>query len=335
MSGRCSRSASSAISSVARRVPITHALASSAIVPTGSYPSPHILINGVIFPNAPFSVAHSTPSMPSSPRPRRTPGKNALRRPIMAIIQRPASRQARRGERRDKGMACGSAHRLTHRASYPSPSRRILSAGAFHPGEAAIHGAYIPRRFPQLISSAPAHRLIRLTARRPIPAGKQAGKARRRAVIGGSRPSHRIPASACHRPRLAPHVGVRGERRLVPVGSVPSSCSCVSASFAVVKTFQSFLAPCPQPSRQASRTGRSVSVSSLVSAGGKPSVNAPVSVFMAPSIGTAGKQASKQDGSSRLIRLAPRVGWRGGLIRLAASPRSLGSRNGTRERRFG
>ena len=42
------------VSSVARRVPITHALASSAIAHPGPYPPPHILITGVIFPNAPF-----------------------------------------------------------------------------------------------------------------------------------------------------------------------------------------------------------------------------------------------------------------------------------------
>lgn len=116
--------------------------------------------------------------------PRRTPGKtpsaaHASGHHIRAIIQRPAPRQAGRGERRNEGMACGPARCLAYRASLsrcpvlpscPSPFRRIPSAGAFHPGEATIHG--------EVIYSAPfssAH-LIRPTPRRSIRASKQASK---------------------------------------------------------------------------------------------------------------------------------------------------------------
>ena len=95
-------------------------------------------------------------------------------------------------------------------SSCPSPSRRISPAGVFYPGEAAIPG--------EVIYSAPfssAH-LIR-PGSSPHPShgspshpGKQAGKARRRAVIGGSRHRHRIPASSRHRPRLVPRVARAG-----------------------------------------------------------------------------------------------------------------------------
>ena len=53
-------------------------------------------------------------------------------------------------------------------------------------------GAYIPSRFPQLISSAPAHRLIRPTDRRSIRTGKQDG--------GRSSARHRITAPSRLRP---------------------------------------------------------------------------------------------------------------------------------------
>ena len=63
--------------------------------------SPHLLIPGVIFPHAPFSVAH--PFMPPSPRPRRIPGRNALRRPSSwHPSNAPLTRQAGRGEERNE-----------------------------------------------------------------------------------------------------------------------------------------------------------------------------------------------------------------------------------------
>lgn len=201
-------------------------------------------------------------------------------------------------------MACGSARCLTHRASLsrcPRVARRVRRRpAAYRPQGLSIPGrrqfpgrSYIPRRFPQLVLSAPAHRLIRPTALRPIRASKQAGQdgGRSSAVLA---PRHRIPAPSRLRP-VSPLVSAgRGEERLVPVGSVPSSCSCVPASFAVVKAFQSFLDSVPQPSRQASRQGRPVPVPSLVSAGGRPSANAPRIGSRGPSIDTAGKQAGRR-----------------------------------------
>ena len=151
--------------------------------------------------------------------PRRTPGKtpsaaHASGHHIRAIIQRPAPRQAGRGERRNEGMACGPARCLAYRASLsrcpvlpscPSPFRRIPSAGAFHPGEATIHG--------EVIYSAPfssAH-LIRPTPRRSIRASKQASKQGKTA--GGYRrfsvPSS-YPRPDPSSPRLASRVGGRG-----------------------------------------------------------------------------------------------------------------------------
>ena len=221
------------------------------------------------------------------------------------------------------------------RSSCPSPSRRISPVGAFHPGETAIPGEVIysaPFSSAHLIhpgsSPHPSHGS-------PSHPGKQAGRARRRAVIGGSRHRHRIPAPSRLRPvssspRLAPRVGVRGEERLVPVGSVPSSCSCVPASFAVVKAFQSFLGSGPQPSG-ANKQARAARPRSAPRVGGREVIGpSPVSVFVATSIGTADKQTSKTTVSlvpsrppHRLIRLAPRVGGRGGFIRLAVSPSRL------------
>lgn len=82
-------------------------------------------------------------------------------------------------------------------------------------------------RSPQLISSAPAHRLIRPTAYRSIQTGKQAS------WQDGGRSS--IPSSyprpGPSSPRLAPRVGVRGERRLVPIGHSPFHPSRNEASF--------------------------------------------------------------------------------------------------------
>lgn len=105
--------------------------------------SPHLLIPGVIFHHAPFSVAH--PSMPPSSPP--TQDDRAKRPPpplIRAFIQRSVPRQAERGEKRNERMACGS--RSSSRSSSLMGSslrvvaRRILRSpvaylpARFHPG---------------------------------------------------------------------------------------------------------------------------------------------------------------------------------------------------------
>ena len=102
-----------------------------------------------------------------------------------------------------RGWRAVPARCLAHRASwsrcplpvaaYPCPSRRISPARFSIPGRRQFTGgAYIPRRFPQLISSAPAHRLIRPTDRRSIRTGKQDG--------GRSSARHRITAPSRLRP---------------------------------------------------------------------------------------------------------------------------------------
>lgn len=175
-------------------------------------------------------------------------------------------------------------------SSCPSPSRRISPVGAFHPGEAAIPGEVIysaPFSSAHLIhpgsSPHPSHGS-------PSHPSKQAGRARRRAVIGGSRHRHRIPAPSRLRP-VSPLVSACGAKS-VSFPSVPCRhrARASHASFAVVKTFQSFLGSVPQPSRQASRQGRPVPVPSLVSAGGSHRPFSRIG-FRSHAIDTAGTQA--------------------------------------------
>lgn len=82
-------------------------------------------------------------------------------------------------------MACGFP--LVASLIVPRIHRRPVAycpQGLSIPGRRQFPGrSYIPRRFPQLISFAPSHRLIRPTAYRSIRTGKQAGKARRRAIL--------------------------------------------------------------------------------------------------------------------------------------------------------
>lgn len=70
------------------------------------------------------------------------------------------------------------------------------------------------RRSPQLISSAPAHRLIRPTAYRSIRTGKQAG----RQDGGQSSIPSSYPRPGPSSPRLVPRVDGRGEWCLANVG---------------------------------------------------------------------------------------------------------------------
>lgn len=173
--------------------------------------SPHLLIPGVIFPHAPFSVAH--PFMPPSPRPRRIPGRNALRRPSSwHPSNAPLTRQAGRGEERNEGNGV----RFTIVASIVVALVARRRPVAYRPARFYPGGGGNSRG----IYSAPffsAHRLIRPTARRSIRAGGQANSRRQGKPVGqaGGRLSlsapSRIPAPYRHRPRLAPRVGGRDE----------------------------------------------------------------------------------------------------------------------------
>lgn len=88
--------------------------------------SPHLLIPGVIFPHAPFSVAH--PFMPPSSPP--TQDDRAKRPPpplIMASIKRPAHSTSRTRRRTERGEWRAVHDRCLDRrcSRCPPPSRRI------------------------------------------------------------------------------------------------------------------------------------------------------------------------------------------------------------------
>ena len=115
MSGRRSRAASSAISSVARRVSITHA--PPRLVP---YSSAILIATGVISPCAPFSVAHPLiPSSPSRPAAAGYPGKTPSAAPHHAIYPtpRPTTSKTRR-RNGTRGWRAVPDRCLAHRSSW-------------------------------------------------------------------------------------------------------------------------------------------------------------------------------------------------------------------------
>lgn len=172
--------------------------------------------------------------------------------------------------------------------SVPVPPH--IAREVFHPREAAIHrGAYIPSRFPQLISSAPAHRLIRPTDRRSIRTGKQDG--------GRSSARHRITAPS----------------RLRPVSSLVSAGGAKSVS---LLSAGSVSGPrCPRPrsgARHRRRLGPAVITASKQVRAARPR-SAPrigrarshrPTPLVAPS---SARRASKQDGGGLVssARLGP------------------------------
>lgn len=163
--------------------------------------------------------------------------------------------------------------------------------------------AYIPRRFPQLISSVPAYRLIRPTARRSIRASKQARQ-------DGGRSSAVLGPAIVSPPRPV----------IAPVSPLMSACGAKGVSFPS--------APCRHRARafphrspwlkrfnhssprarshhgkQAGKGGPSP-VPPLVPAGGKPSVNAPHIGRRGVPRGSINRHGgvSKQAGGSRSVR---------------------------------
>lgn len=144
---------------------------------------------------------------------------------------------------------------------------------------------YIPRRFPQLILSAPAHRLIRPTALRPIRASKQAGQdgGHSSTALGSVIASPPRPVIAPSRPSC--RTGGANGVSLTSVGAVSGSRFPVSVAWQGMASAR----PRSHPGKQAGKGGPSP-VPPLVSAGG--------AFLVAPSIGTAGKQA----GGSRSVR---------------------------------
>lgn len=181
---------------------------------------PHILITGVIFPNAPFSVAHSTP-MPSSPRPAGHPAKTpSAAHASWQSSQRPAPRQAQRGERRDEKIACWlcSSHRSSCLVSVAAAYRPQC-----FPSRGGVNSrGIIPRRFPQLTTSAPYHRLI-ASSIPPHPSNSPPLNPGKQARQGSGRPSapssYSRLVSSSHRP-VSPLVSAGGAKS-VSFPSVP------------------------------------------------------------------------------------------------------------------
>ena len=187
-------------------------------------------------------------------------------------------------------------HRPTQ-SPLPRVARRVRRRpAAYRPQGLSIPGrrqfpgkSYIPRRFPQLISSAPAHRLIRPTDRRSIRTGKQDG--------GRSSARHRITAPS----------------RLRPVSSLVSAGGAKSVS---LLSAGSVSGPrCPRPrsgARHRRRLGPAVITASKQVRAARPR--------SAPRIGRArshrptplvvpssARRASKQDGGGLVssARLGP------------------------------
>lgn len=196
----------------------------------------------------------------------------------MAIIQRPAhsTSRTRRRTRRGDGVRFPIVVSIVVLIVVALVARRRPIAyrpQGFHPGEAVILGAYIPRRFPQLILSAlgssshpshgsPFHQDERTSKQQED--GKAEGQAGGRLSLSVpslySRPPYRP------HPRLASRIGGRGEGRLAPVDRLGWR-----SRFPIPVARQGMALGSVPPSRQASRQGRPAPVPLLVSARGSPS----------------------------------------------------------------
>lgn len=244
MSGRVSKLARHRRPSVARRAAPSRTLSSHHLIPSCSAAYPHYrrhLSKRAVFGSSFDAHAVIAP-------PRRTPGKNALSRPrIMTSHQgihpnAPPHDKQDEAKDRTRGWRAVPLVASPRRASLSRcPVLLVVSVAVpphiarrgFHPGEAAIPGgSYIPHRFPQLILSAPAHRLIRPTALRPIRASKQAGQdggrssavlapvivSQPRLVFAPSRPSCRLAGRRTSRSRRFRAVIVLVRPRIVRRG---------------------------------------------------------------------------------------------------------------------
>lgn len=211
-------------------------------------------------------------------------------------------------------------HSVLLPAVFAAAQLHIAPQGSI-PGETVILGAYIPRRFPQLISSVlgssshPSHGSLFHQDERT---SKQQEEGKARGQAGGWALALVLALVSS----LVSAGGVNGV-------SFPSAGSVSGSRFPIPVARQGMAIGSTPPSRQASRQGRHAPVPPLVSAGGKPSANAPrIGRRGVPRGPSSERRASKQDGGGprsrppasapfRLIRLIR-------LIRLVSSCRVAG-----------
>ena len=269
MSGRVSKLSRHRRQSVARRAAPSRTLSSHHLIPSCSAAYPHPrrhLSKRAVFGSSFDAHAVIAP-------PRRTPGRNAIS--CTHHGNHPTPRPPTSTTRRKTGRGDSVLALLVSSLIVPCIRRRRIPPRRGFPsrGGGNSRGGHIFRTV-FLSSSYPPRLIASSVPRLSVPSGQASRQGK---TAGGYRrfsPPSSYPSPVSSSPRLAPRVGVRGEERLVPVGSVPSSCSCVPASFAVVKAFQSFLGSPPQPSAS-KQSGRPVPVPPLVSAGGAVSSVSP------------------------------------------------------------
>lgn len=222
MSGRVSKLARHRRPSVARRAVTSRTLSSHHLIPSCSAAYPHHrrhLSKRAVFGSSFDAHAVIAP-------PRRTSGKNALRRPrIMAIITTP--RPSTSATRRKTGREDSVLALLVSSLIVPRIRRRPVAYcphGLSIPGRRQFPGrSYIPRRFPQLTTSAPYHRLIASSIpphpsnSPPLNPGKQARQCSGRPSAPSS---YSRLVSSSHRP-VSPLVSACGAKGVSFLSATP------------------------------------------------------------------------------------------------------------------
>ena len=238
MSGRVSKLARHRRQSVARRAAPSRTLSSHHLIPSCSAAYPHHRRH--LSKRAVFGSSFDAHTVIAPPR--RTPGKNDLRRPrIMASHQgihpnAPPHDKQDEAKDRTRGWRAVPLVASPRRASLSRCPVLLVVSVAVPPhiarrgfpsrGGGNSRGGHIFRAV--FLSSSYPPRLIASSVPRLSVPSEQAS--RQGKTAGGYRrfsPPSSYPSPVSSSPRLAPRVGVRGEERLVPVGSVPSSCSYV------------------------------------------------------------------------------------------------------------
>ena len=176
-------------------------------------------------------------------------------------------------------------------------SRRISPAGFPPRGGGNSGGAYIPRRFPQLISSAPRPAVsIRVSKQDGVAVLGPVIVSPPRLVIASSRPSCRRAGRRASRPPSAGSVSG-------PVSTAPEDMATARPRSHHNKQAGRAARPRPAPSCRAG--GEFLMVSSSARMASKQSGGLVSSRPLCPHPGSS---------PHRLIRLVPRVGQRGGIV---------------------